>query len=72
MAKKSNTNVMILAYSSIKLLCNYPKSLLPLPTSVNTANYVKSLHIKRSHTDVGERQMQTRGPMIWNQQNQKH
>jgi len=49
----------------------YPKWLLTLPTVGNTTcvqtRQGNSLYVKRSRTDIGARQILTRGPMIWNQ-----
>jgi len=49
---------------------NYPKWLMPLQTVGNTSGVqtrqVNSLFVKRSNTYTGARQMEIRGPKIWN------
>jgi len=49
---------------------NYPQWLMPLQTVGTTSGVVtrqvNSLYVKRSRTDTGARQMEIRGPKLWN------
>lgn len=61
---------MIHAYSSTSSFIGIIRNGLPLQTVGTTSGVVtrqvNSLYVKRSRTDTGARQMEIRGPKLWN------
>jgi len=66
--QKCQFDTCILIHKFIK--GDYPHWLMPLQTIGNKTGIqtrqINSLHVKRSYTETGSRQMQIRGPEIWN------